>query len=57
VVGFLKSVLVDLVAFDLLNEGDDGMLAFSASARGGTSSVAAGPFWAATTETRPETRA
>jgi hypothetical protein len=54
VVGFLKSVLVDLVAFDLLNEGDDGM---SASARGGTSSVAAGPFWAATTETRPETRA
>ena len=28
--------------------------AFSASAIGGTSSVAAGPFWAATTPIRPE---
>ena len=34
-----------------------GMEAFSASASGGTSSVAAGPFCAVTTPTRPDTRA
>ena len=34
-----------------------GMDAFRASASPGTSRVAAGPFWAATTATRPEIRA
>ena len=50
----LRSVSLRLTSCTSATIGTD---AFSASARPGTSSVAAGPFWAVTTVTRFDSRA
>jgi hypothetical protein len=56
-VQLLEGVLVDLMPLDLLDDGDDRDAGLERFGQGATSSVAAGPFCAATTGTRPEIRA